>query len=78
MRLTIQTIEKTLYAGPILEVTMPTESGEISVLPGHANLVTALRSGKITVRNEKGEESFALINGGFADIKGDSVNILAK
>lgn len=64
----------------VYEVILPTTTGEISVFPGHENLVTLAKSGVIAVRREKNDsddqlEYFAT-GGGVIEIDGKSVKIL--
>ena len=44
-------------------VTLPTESGEIGVLPGHIPLITILRAGEISVSANGKTESLAIADG---------------
>jgi F-type H+-transporting ATPase subunit epsilon len=51
--------------------TIPTEEGEITVLPGHVPLVGNLKPGMITVR--KGNvESYLAVSGGFVEVQPNS------
>lgn len=49
MRLSIHTIEKTLFDGEVKSVTLPTEEGEITVLRHHLPLITLVRPGVVKV-----------------------------
>lgn len=49
MHLKISSPEKNVYEGSIAQVTLPTESGEITILPGHVPIVTALKPGVIKI-----------------------------
>ncbi len=77
MHLHIHSIEKTIYDGNADVISLPAESGIISVLPGHTPLVTALKAGTIDIKTSSGSESFK-IKSGFAQINGESVIILAE
>lgn len=44
-------------------VVLPGVSGELQILPGHAQLYSLLGSGNVTVRTNEGDESFELTNG---------------
>lgn len=52
-------------------VTLPTTSGEITVLPNHTPLISALVSGTIRAKFKEGERSFA-VQGGFVEVTPDS------
>lgn len=57
-------------------VTLPAYGGEIGILPGHTPLITLLGIGVVawSVGKEKGTVA---VKGGFAEIAGDAVRILA-
>jgi len=57
------------------EIVLPTRTGQIGVLSGHAPLITALNIGKITFRKRQTWKNVALI-GGFALVKEETVTIL--
>ncbi len=58
-------------------VTIPTQEGEITVLPGHVPLVANLASGVITVIEKDTEWSIA-VSGGFFEVQpGSKVIVLA-
>lgn len=59
----IITPEKALFDQSVLQVTVPTESGEITVLPNHIPLITAVASGDVLVKTEKSEEPFTVVSG---------------
>jgi len=77
MKLHIHTISSTLYDGPVDSVTLPTEDGEITVLPHHIPLITQLGKGTILVRKEIGSEEF-LVSSGFVEISKEGITILAE
>lgn len=47
MLLRIASPEKTIFDGKVKKVTLPTEQGEITVLPNHTPVVTTLKPGII-------------------------------
>jgi len=63
----------------IYEVTLPTQDGEIGVLPGHEPLVTLLEAGLMMVRYKKSDKEMEplAVSRGIAEITGDTVRILA-
>ncbi len=57
--------------------TVPTQEGEITVLPGHLPLVANLVPGMITLRKGR-EESYLAVSGGFVEVQpGSKIIILA-
>ena len=71
--------ERVLYSGQVEAVQLPGTEGEMTVLPGHAPVLTTLKVGVITV-NEHGQGTGKRIyvQGGFADIGPEAVTVLAE
>ncbi len=77
LTLEIVTPEAKVYSDTIDSVVIPTVEGEIGVLPGHIPLLTQVNDGELRVT--KGTETLILaVSGGFAEIDGDSVRVLAE
>lgn len=77
LTLEIVTPEAKVYSDTIDSVVIPTVEGEIGVLPGHIPLLTQVAHGELRVA--KGAETqFLAISGGFAEIEGDTVRVLAE
>jgi F-type H+-transporting ATPase subunit epsilon len=76
LRLEFVTPERAIAHENVDEVGLPGEDGDFGVLPGHAPLLAALRTGAMWYR--KGSETiYAFVDGGFAEVVGDRVSILA-
>ncbi|HEY1791983.1 MAG TPA: ATP synthase F1 subunit epsilon [Opitutaceae bacterium] len=74
--LEIVTPEARVYSDTVDSVVIPTVEGEIGVLPGHVPLVTMVGAGELKV--SKGPSvQFLVVGGGFAQVTGDKVSILA-
>jgi F-type H+-transporting ATPase subunit epsilon len=58
-------------------VVAPGSEGYFGVLPGHAAFLTTLGSGEVSYRDGREEHRLAVI-GGFAEVSGDRVIILAE
>jgi len=69
--------EGSAYNGAVESVMFPTASGVITVLAGHANLVTKLIKGEIIINNA-GVQRKITISGGFLEIQGNKVNAVAE
>ena len=66
-----------VYSDTIDSVVIPTVEGEIGVLPGHIPLITEIAHGELRV--VKGATSALLaVSGGFVQIDGDKVRVLAE
>ncbi|HCC22193.1 ATP synthase F1 subunit epsilon [Candidatus Uhrbacteria bacterium RIFOXYC2_FULL_47_19] len=77
LKFELTTPERVVEDRPAESVTLPTQEGEITVLPGHIPLVATLKSGMITLRHGT-EETFLAVSGGFVEIRPDGrVIILA-
>lgn len=77
LTLEIVTPEARVYSDTIDTVVIPTVEGEIGILPGHIPLLTQVADGELRVTKE-GREQLLAVGGGFAQIEGDKVSILAE
>jgi len=75
--LEIVTPEAKVYADTIDSVVIPTVEGEIGVLPGHIPLLTQVKDGELRVTKGVTTE-LLVVSGGFAQIDGDTVRVLAE
>ena len=76
MRLEIITAESQVYADDVEMVVAPGMEGQLGILAHHAPLMTALQPGEILIRKE-GEDTFLAVTGGFMEVIGNAVTILA-
>lgn len=76
MRLEIITAERLVYSDDVDVVVAPGIEGQLGILPHHAPLMTALQPGELMVR-KNGEESYLAVSGGFMEVLGNRVTILA-
>lgn len=79
MTLSVRVIapDKTVWKGEAQEVILPSITGQIGILGGHAPLLTALDIGVMRVRAEKEWQAIALM-GGFAEVEQNQVTILVN
>lgn len=77
LTLEIVTPEAKVYSDTIDSVVIPTVEGEIGVLPGHIPVVTQVEHGELRVA-KGGETRLLAVSGGFAQIDGDHVRVLAE
>ena len=75
-RLEIVTAERLVYEDDIDVLVAPGIDGELGVLPSHAPLLTVLQPGEILIRKD-GDENFLAVSGGFMEVLGNKVRILA-
>lgn len=79
MPLTVRVVapDKTVWDSEAEEVILPSTTGQLGILGGHAPLLTALDIGVMRVRAEKDWVAIALM-GGFAEVESDEVTILVN
>ena len=76
IRLEIITAERVVYAEDVDIVVAPGIQGEMGILPHHAALMTMLQPGELRVKKDNEEESM-FVSGGFLEVRGDKVVVLA-
>lgn len=76
LHLVVLTAERTVLSMSVDVLVAMTEEGQISVLPGHASLVTLLRAGELMVRTGP-EDHYLAVSGGFLEVTPQGVVILA-
>lgn len=72
MRLSIHTIQKTLFEEEIKSVTLPTTSGEITVLDNHLPLITVVKPGEIYYTDQQNKGGRLSLTGGILEVKPES------
>ncbi len=77
IRLEFVTPAQAIVHDDVDEVELPGEDGYFGVLPGHAPLLAALKTGIMWYRKGT-DKRFAFVDGGFAEVLGDRVSILAQ
>ena len=77
LTLEIVTPEARVYSDTVETVVIPTTSGEIGILPGHIPLLTEIDHGELRVTKD-GQTTTLAVSGGFAQIIGDKVSVLAE
>ena len=76
INLKITTPEHVVFEGQVDEVVLPTEMGEIGILPHHIPMVALLKAGEVRVR--QGHKSLSLaVSGGFIEVQPKQVIVLA-
>ena len=78
IRLDVVTPEKSIAKDLAVEsVILPGTNGQMNVLPGHVNLLTSLRAGSFAYLYN-GVWQWAVLGGGFAEVVGERVIVLAE
>ncbi len=76
MQLQIITAEREVFSGEVDAMVAPGIAGQLGILPNHAPLMTILQPGELMVR-AGGEESYLALSGGYIEVLGNQVIILA-
>jgi F-type H+-transporting ATPase subunit epsilon len=77
LTLEIVTPEAQVYSDTIDSVVIPTVEGEVGILPGHIPLLTQVEDGELQV-TKNGKTELLVIGGGFAQVEGNRVRVLAE
>ncbi|HQJ07505.1 MAG TPA: ATP synthase F1 subunit epsilon [Deltaproteobacteria bacterium] len=77
MQLDVVTPEKAVLSRKVIEVIAPGSAGEFGVLIGHTPFLTTLKPGQVIAKAED-RDIYMAVGGGFAEIIGDRVIILAE
>lgn len=82
MTLTVRVIspDQTIWDATAEEVILPSTTGQLGVLSGHAPMLTALDTGVMRVRAEKSQKNWTPIAlmGGFAEVEENELTILVN
>ena len=77
MLLEIITAERQVYSGEVDMVIAPGVDGQLGILPKHAPLMTMLKAGELTVRKSGEDDMYVAVSGGFMEVLGNRVSVLA-
>ncbi len=73
----IVTPERVVFEAKVVQVTLPTQAGEITVLPHHIPLLSNLTAGEIVIKTHDGKEESLAVSGGFVQVSPQQLVILA-
>jgi len=72
----IATPERVVFKEEVDSITLPTQTGEITILPNHVPLISILKPGEINVK--MGERTISMaVSGGFIEVLSTKVVVLA-
>lgn len=75
LHLQIITPEKVVFDDDVDQVSLPTTTGQITVLPNHTNLVTSIEPGELIYKKHQ-KETLMAAGYGFAQVGRDNVKVL--
>src|SRR2546421_767503 len=77
LQLDVVTPERRVLSESVNSVTVPGRNGEMQLLPGHAALISELKTGVLTY-NQDGTNFQLHVSGGFLEVNDDRVSVLAE
>jgi F-type H+-transporting ATPase subunit epsilon len=72
----IATPERIVFEEEVNQVTLPTQEGEITVLPNHIPLISVLQAGELVAKKD-GEEIAMAVSGGMVEVQKNELTVLA-
>ncbi len=73
----IVTPEQVVLKELVVRATIPTTSGEVTILPDHIPLVSVLSPGIIEIEKDNKEMELMVVSGGFLEVQSGKIIILA-
>nr|WP_216369212.1 MULTISPECIES: F0F1 ATP synthase subunit epsilon [unclassified Brevibacillus] len=78
MTVEVVTPERVVYSGEASMVIARGVQGDLGILPNHMPLVTPLKIAPVRIKTEGEKEIRMAVSGGFMEVRGDKVTILAE
>jgi F-type H+-transporting ATPase subunit epsilon len=78
MTVEVVTPERVVYSGDAKMVIARGVEGDLGILPNHMPLVTPLKIAPVRIQQEGDKETKIAVSGGFMEVRGDKVTILAE
>jgi len=77
LKLEMVTPYKRILSEDVDEISAPGTLGELGILPGHTPLLTTLKVGELTYKQD-GETKHVAVNWGYVEVEEDTVNVLVE
>ncbi len=77
MHCDIVSAEKEIFSGRVTMVIATGTLGELGIMPGHAPLLSGIKSGPVRLKFDNGEEEVFFASGGFLEVQPSGVTVLA-
>lgn len=71
------TPERVVLKEDVLQVTIPTQMGEVTILPNHIPLVAILKAGVLEAKRTDGSLEIMSVSGGFVEVLKSKIVVLA-
>lgn len=75
LKVRIITPERTVFEGEADGLTLPSTTGELTILPNHVPLMTLLKSGEVALHHGA-KRQHMLVHGGFVQVSENEVKLL--
>lgn len=75
-KFTVLQVDKSVYEGEILQVTCPSEGGEITILSHHTPLVTPLKKGELRIVDKDGNITQLAVSSGILEVGSNEAVVL--
>ena len=66
-----------LFSGDVVSVQIPGAEGEMTILPGHAPVLSTLKPGVVSIQKDGGTDKI-FVRGGFAEVNAQGLTVLAE
>ena len=73
----IVSAEEEIFSGSARYLTAPCATGELGILPNHAQLLTLVKLGQVKLTLENGEVEIFYVSGGILEVQPFNITILA-
>ncbi len=73
----IVTPERIVLKESVLQASIPTTTGEITILPGHLPLISIVKAGVLELKKADGQAEVMAVSGGLLEVLTDKIVILA-
>lgn len=77
MKIKVVIPEKEIFNGEAKSINIPTESGRVTILPNHIELISVIVPGRIEIEGEDKNKKF-LSEGGVLEVFKNEVNLLLR
>lgn len=81
LNFTLITPEREVLTQEVYEAIIPTQDGEIAILPHHLPIISLLKPGIVSLRLKKEDKNDALehvaVKGGFIEMDGQTIKVMA-
>ncbi len=64
---------RTALQAAVTSIQLPATAGEMEILPGHADMITAVANGELTYKPEGEEARSLFVGGGFLQVESENV-----